>query len=258
VLKVALLPTAFDDGDGLRGQFLTSYLLNDSLAIDAGGLGLLGDLSAQLAVTDVFVTHSHVDHIATLPLFLDNLFAKPGPCVTLHAGAATLDCLRRDVFNDRLWPNFLDMTIAGRPFVRAEALEPGRPVVVQGLRITPIEVDHVVPTLGLLVESPGAALGFPSDTGPTEAFWRAAAALPELKAVFLECSFPDDQHELARKAKHLTPTLFAGEVGKLGRAGVEVIAVHIKPIFHDQVVNELQALRLPGLRIGRPGRVSTF
>lgn len=258
MLEVALLPTTISDGPGARGQFLTSYLINRAIAIDAGGLGLLGDLNAQFGVTDVFLTHSHMDHIASLPLLLDTAFGPRGPSVRLHASEATLDCLRRDIFNDRVWPSFLDMTRDGKPLIEVDVLEAGRPVEVHGLRLTPIEVDHVVPTLGFLIESPTATVAIPSDTGPTAAFWQAAQDVRELDAVFLECSFPNARQDLADISKHLTPATFAAEIAKLARLETRVIAVHIKPWFFDQVAADLVALGLPGVEIGRPGRVYSF
>ncbi len=96
-----------------------------------------------------------------------------------------------------------------------------------------------------------------SDTGPTEELWRAAGAAADLKAVFLEASFPDAQSELAAASKHLTPALFAVEARKLGRAAA-FIAVHIKPSFYDEVVAELAAIGLADLRVGRPGMTYDF
>ena len=98
--------------------------------------------------------------------------------MTVHAGAETLESLRHDVFNDRVWPDFIGMSEKGIPFVKLEILEPGRPVEAAGLRLTPIAVDHVVPTLGFLVEAPGVMVAIPSDTGPTDSFWREAGASP--------------------------------------------------------------------------------
>ena len=161
------------------------------------------------------------------------------------------------MFNDRVWPDFIGMSESGTPFVKVEALEPGRPVLAAGLRLTPVAVDHVVPTLGFLVESPEVMIAIPSDTGPTDSFWREAGASPNLKAVFLEASFPNAMSELARVSKHLTPAMFAAEARKLPRP-VPFIAVHIKPRFYDQVVAELNALAMPGLRIGRPGESYEF
>ena len=255
-MRITLLPSQVSSRGVERGQFLTSYLIDDTVAIDAGALGLLGDLEAQARVRRVFLSHSHADHIASLPVFLDNILSA-GTAVTLHAGEATLDCLRRDVFNDRLWPDFLRLSAEGRPFVTTAVLEPGKPVEVEGLRITPVEVNHVVPTLAFLVEAVGAAVVFSSDTGPTEALWRLANAAEHLKAVFLEASFPDEYEEVAKAARHLTPSLFAAEARKLTRPAT-FIAVHLKPIFQERIARELFALGLADLKIGLPGESYRF
>jgi cAMP phosphodiesterase len=198
-----------------------------------------------------------MDHIASLPIFLDTVFEAGGKCVTVHAGAATLDSLRRDVFNGRVWPDFIGMSEKGTPFVKLESLEPGRPVHAAGLRLTPVAVDHVVPTIGFLVEAPGVMVAIPSDTGPTDSFWREAGASPNLKAVFLEASFPNAMSELAVASKHLTPAMFAAEARKLPTQ-VPFFAVHIKGRFYEQVVAELNGLGIPNLRIGRPGETYEF
>lgn len=217
----------------------------------------MDDVAAQLRIQHIFITHSHMDHIASLPIFLDTVFEAGDRCVTVHAGAATLESLRRDVFNDRVWPDLIGMSEKGNAFVKLETLEPGRPVEAAGLRLTPVAVDHVVPTLGFLVESAGATVAIPSDTGPTDFFWREAGAAPNLKAVFLEASFPNALSELAVLSKHMTPAMFSAQACKLPRQ-VPFLAVHIKPRFYDQVVAELHALDMPELRVGRPGATYEF
>ncbi len=256
-MKVTLLPSAVSAGAGARGFFSSSYLIDDAVAIDAGGLGFLGELDVQVRVEHIFITHSHMDHVASLPIFLETVFQTRDRCVTLHCSQATLESLRLDVFNDRVWPDFIGMSEKGLPFVKVQTIEADRPVDVAGLRFRPIAVDHVIPTLGFLIESPGATVAIPSDTGPTEAFWRAASAAPNLKAIFLEASFPNAMEGLAVISKHLTPAMFAVEIHKLGRA-VECIAVHIKPRFYDVVVKELELLNLPNVRIGVPGENYIF
>jgi ribonuclease BN (tRNA processing enzyme) len=256
-MKITLVPSAVSAGAGARGFFLASYVIDDAVAIDAGGLGFLGDLAVQSRIQDVFLTHSHMDHIASLPIFLETVFQSSDRCVTLHASAATLESLRSDVFNDRVWPDFIRLSEQGHPFVKVETLEPGRPVEAAGLRLTPIPVDHVVPTLGFLVEASGVAVAIPSDTGPTEEFWRVAGAAPDLKAVFLEASFPDAMSNLAVISQHLTPAMFASEAHKLPRQ-VPFIAVHIKPRFYDQVVAELEAIDLADVQVGRHGMTYEF
>jgi ribonuclease BN (tRNA processing enzyme) len=256
-VKITLIPSAVSAGNNARGFFLSSYLIDDVVAIDAGALGCLGDISAQSRIQHIFITHTHIDHVASLPILLENVFQVSDQCVTLHASDATLESLRRDVFNNRVWPDFIGMSEKGPPFVKVQRLESRRPVEVCGLRLTPIPVDHVVPTLGFLVEGKGAAVAIPSDTGPTEEFWQAAKGLPDLKAVFLEASFPNDMTKLAAISKHLTPAMFEVEARKVARA-VAYIAVHIKPRFHDRVVAELATIGLADLRIGKPGMSYEF
>ena len=67
-MRVRLLPSAPGRDEG--AQFLTTFLVDDAVAIDAGALGLFGHPREQAAVKHVFLTHSHADHIATLPIFV--------------------------------------------------------------------------------------------------------------------------------------------------------------------------------------------
>jgi cAMP phosphodiesterase len=256
-VKVTLVPSSVSSGDWGRGHPLTSYVIDETVALDAGGLGLIGDATVQTAITDIILSHSHIDHVASLPILLDNTAGLRSKGVRIHASQATLDVLRTDLLNDRLWPDFINLSLGGVPFLRLERLEPGKTVEVRGLRVTPVEVDHTVPTLGFLVRCGGSSALFPSDTAPTEAIWRLANAAEDLKAVFLEAAFPDEMGALANVSKHLTPALFAAEMRKLTKP-VPFIAVHIKPRFYDQVTSQLSALGLPNVQIGRPGASYEF
>jgi ribonuclease BN (tRNA processing enzyme) len=233
-------------------QFLTSYLVNDAVAIDAGSLGFYRSPRKQALIKHLFLSHSHLDHVASLPAFLDNTYNPEADPVIVYGGAETLECLRRDLFNDRLWPNFLQPPPPRPPFLKLQMLEPGVPVAVAGLRLTPVPVCHAVPTLGFIVEEPGATVVFPSDTGPTEEIWVRSSAAANLKAVFLEACFPNELGWLADVARHLTPALFAAEAAKLKQPAT-FIAVHVHPRHRERVVEELAALGLPNLQIGQFG-----
>jgi ribonuclease BN (tRNA processing enzyme) len=249
-VKVILLPSSVSDRSECQKQFLTTYVINDSLAIDAGSLGLFGTAQEQAAVKHILLSHSHIDHLASLPIFVENAYEGERPSVTVYGSDAVLDCLRRDIFNDRVWPDFLKLSLPNSPFLRLERLESGKPIDLEGLRITPVAVNHVVPTLGFLVEDRASAVAFVSDTGPTDAIWERANAAPHLKAVFLEATFPDALAALADEARHLTPTLFAREVQKLTRPAA-IIAVHLKARYREEVLSELARLHIPGLEIGQ-------
>ena len=255
-VKVTLLPSSVTPGAEVH-QFLTTFLIDDVIAIDAGSLGLLGSTEAQARVRHVFLTHTHIDHIASLPIFVENVFEVGVECPTIYGSEAVLDCLRRDLFNDRVWPDFVAMSTLDSPFLKLQTLEPGRTVEVEGLRITPISVDHIVPTVGMVVEGPTCSIVIAGDTGPTDRLWEAGNAASNLSGVFLEAAFPNELGWLADAAMHLTPALFAGEIAKI-QPGVPIYAVHIKPRFLDRVKHELDALGLPMVRICRPGESYEF
>ena len=256
-MKVRLLPSSVCECGPRQHQFLSSYRINDTLAIDAGSLGLVGTVQEQAGILHILITHTHMDHIASLPIFVENAYEATNNCVTIHGSQPVLDSLRNGIFNDRIWPNMIQLSTEQAPFLRLAELESEKPIELEGLRITPIPVDHVVPTFGFLVEDAGAAVLIAGDTGPTETIWKYTNRTPNLKAVFLEATFPESMAWLAEVSKHLTPSLFAREIGKL-KQRTRVVAVHIKARYREQVVRELEALRIPGLEIGEIDKVYTF
>jgi ribonuclease BN (tRNA processing enzyme) len=256
-MRVIAVPASVAQGRGGRFQFLTSFILNRTVAIDAGPLGLYRSPKAQARVKHVFLSHSHIDHVASLPVFLDNVYQGTGDCVTVYGNASVLDSLRRDIFNDRVWPDLLRLSTIRPPYLRLQEIRHGETVEVEGLRLTPVDVNHAVPTCGFIVEDGETTVVFPSDTGPTEAIWERANNTPNVRAVFLEVTFPNAMAWLADIAKHLTPEWFAREAAKLKRPA-RFIAVHISARFRPQVVAELRALGLPNLELARFGKPYNF
>jgi ribonuclease BN (tRNA processing enzyme) len=235
-MRVELLPSSQPPSDQ---QFLVSYLINDRVAIDAGSIGLLADLKKQEQVEHVFVTHQHIDHIEVL------------------SAESVLDLLQKDLFNGRIWPDFLALSTPEDPFLITTPLEAGQPVSRCGLVITPVPVSHAVPTLGLVVDDGEAVVAFPSDTGPTEKFWSHLNGLDRLDAVFLEISFPDYLADLAEKSGHHCTKTFVDELQKLRRP-VRWIVVHRKPRYAEQIASELAAHNISGVELIQPGKVYEF
>jgi len=248
-----------DPTSGISGtpSFGMTVLLNEHTAIDAGTLGFLWPISRQRQVSRVFLSHSHMDHVAALPSFLDNVYGTGLECPTVLAGPETLKSLQSDLFNDRLWPDFVRLSEQGPSFLHLQQLSPLETVEANELRVTPWPLSHVVPVLGFLVEDSCSAVAFLTDTGPCDSVWERLNACESLKAVFLECSFPRRHEPLATASGHLSVTSFAGEIAKLRRS-VPVIAYHLKPAFHEEIVDELQRLQQPNVEVIQPGRVYTF
>jgi ribonuclease BN (tRNA processing enzyme) len=255
-VKITLLPSALGQDVDCSLQYLTSFLIEDALAIDAGSLGFFRAPREQARIKHVLLSHSHIDHLASLPIFLDNAYNETS-VVTVHGSEWVLNCLQSDLFNDRLWADFIRLSKKGEGLLNTAVLTPLVPVQLEGLTITPVPVDHVVPTFGFLVEDATTAIAISSDTGPTEEIWSRANARPNLKAVFLEVAFPNAMADLAAKAKHHTPRSFGEEMRKL-RLPVPVFAYHIKARFRQQIVKELQELGLPTLMIAQAEKLYSF
>lgn len=247
-----LVPSSIVTDGEEPSQYLISYLINDSVAIDAGSLGIHGSPCKQARIKHVLLSHTHIDHTATLPIFIENAYEGKADCVTIHGSQSVLESLRGDIFNDRTWPDFVALSEGSAPFLRLEVLEPERPLEVEGLKITPIAVNHVIPTFGFLIEDSRSAVLIASDTGPTDNLWTYSNRAPHLDAVFLEAAFPNAMSELAAISKHLTPALFGLEIQKLKRQAA-IIAVHIKARYRNQILRELNELNLTNLQIGQFG-----
>jgi ribonuclease BN (tRNA processing enzyme) len=254
-LKVILQPSAF--GDAGDAQYATSFVVNDVVAIDAGTLGYVGEPAHQSRIGHVFLTHSHCDHVASLPAFVENVFQLQAAPVAVYGSRDTLDSLRRDLFNDRLCPDFLGLSKPGREFLRVVELQPEVPVDCAGLRLTPIKVDHTVSTFAFLIEDGSAAIAIVTDTRPTPRVWEILSACKSLRGVFLECAFPDEMQELADLSGHLTPRQFALELSNLPQ-NLPVFAIHLKARYRRQITHQLHSIGLPKVGVAQAGRDYIF
>jgi ribonuclease BN (tRNA processing enzyme) len=254
-MKILLLGSSVQDAR--RRQFVSCYLLNQTVAIDAGSLGFHDTPQEQEAVRHVFLTHSHIDHTASLPIFVENAWTPDDECPRVYGSPETLDSVQTHFFNNRIWPDFVALSKNMPPFLRLCALKPEVAVEANGLQITPVQVNHVVPTFGYVVSDGKSAVIFGGDSGPTTRLWEVAHQTERLRAIFLEACFPNSMKSLAQASLHLTPEMFCEEVAKMP-SGIKVIAVHIKVRYREQVISELCALKLPNFEIGECEREYEF
>ncbi len=228
---------------------MTSFLVDGVVALDAGSTTQALPLEAQRRIRHVLISHSHMDHTSSLPFLIENVFGTHESSVTIHSTGSVLGRLRRAVFNNDTWPDFTRIPNHLYPIVRFEEVEEERRFVITGLdggdlEVSPIAVDHVVPTVGFRLRQGGSSLIFTSDTGPTERIWEVANETPDLAAVIVECSFPSEMEEIARIAKHLTPRLLRDQLALL-RRDVPVYLYHFKPPYVDRLREELDGFDFP-------------
>jgi ribonuclease BN (tRNA processing enzyme) len=225
---------------GIGGHHLrtTSILVDDDILIDCGtGVAELS-MAELLRIGHVFLTHSHMDHIACLPLMMDTVGdARQRPLV-VHALPATEQILRTHIFNGMIWPDFCEIPSRAKPRLRFESIETGQAVELQGRRIVSLPVDHGVPAVGYQIDSGRASLAFSGDTGPCRPFWQAVNAIGNLRTLIIETAFSDHERALAEESRHLCPSLLLDELRYL-ESRPEIYITHLKPGQIEQTMAEI-------------------
>ena len=240
---------------GIGGdRHTTALLVDDDLLVDAGTGVMSLELDALAAIDRVFLTHTHLDHIVSLPLMVDSVGALRAAPVTVYGDRAALEILRSHVFNWRIWPDFFRIPTPEAPFLESRAVTVGDTLDLGAgrvLRVLP--VDHTVPAVGSQITSPAGSLVFSGDTTCCDAFWEAVNAIDDLRYLIVETAFSENEKPIAVASKHLCPSMLASELDKF-RGDAEVYVTHLKPKEEQLIMEQVQALtrlrRVQRLRTG--------
>ena len=244
-------------GGNIPGHGMTSLLLNDTVALDAGWVSGALSLRDQEKVKDIFISHSHLDHTCTLPFLIDNNFSAPGFSLRIYAIPEVVASMKNHLFNKITWPDFTSLPNDLTPVLKLVEVQPEEVVVVNGLTIRPVLVSHLVPTTGFIVEDKKACLAFSSDTGPTHRFWEIVNNVKNLKAIITETSFPNEFQDLADVSGHLTPSTLDVELDKL-KKDVPVYLYGGKPKHLKAIKQQVKALKRKKLSFLEQGKTYRF
>jgi ribonuclease BN (tRNA processing enzyme) len=244
-------------GGQVPGYKLSSFLVDDTLLIDAGSATAVLTLRAQRKITDILVTHTHLDHIMTLGSLADNLYGKCPKSINVWSIGEVIDGLKKFFFNNQIWPDFTSITGPGQdvPVVKLCELPERRPIPVGSYSVTAVRVNHVVPSVALFIDKGNKTLLHIGDTGPTEVVWSIARERSNLCAVVLEASFPNHLQKVADASRHLTPQTMAQEIDKLGMNSIPILITHLKPEYRREIITDLRSLKNSHLKILKDGKV---
>jgi ribonuclease BN (tRNA processing enzyme) len=258
-VKIQLLPSTFDEsGCASPEQRLSCFLIDESVTIDAGSIAIALTDAQRATVRDIIITHPHMDHIASLPIFIDDLFGTLLEPIRIHATEEVIAALERDVFNWTVYPRFSELSNERGPVMRYLPFRAGEEFKVGHLTVVAVPVNHIVPTVGMVISDSKTTIAFSSDTAQTEEFWKLVNRTPRVDALLIEASFPNSMAKLAEVSRHLTPASLGTELGKLNHNGIEILAVHLKPAYRETLVQELKDLCIPKLHVMEPGRTYEF
>jgi ribonuclease BN (tRNA processing enzyme) len=227
------------------GRQTTCFRLDADVLIDAG-TGVFGlELEELVAIDQVFLTHSHLDHVVGLPLLVDSVAHLRQRPLVVHAIAQTREVLQRHVFNGQVWPDFTRIPDPRSPCLVFADLTPAVPVAIgAGREVTALPARHSVPAVGFQVRAPGGSLVFGGDSTGGEDFWEAVNRIEDLRYLLVETAFSEERREIALASMHLSPGLLAQQLALLHRRP-QIYITHLKPGEEERTLAQI-ARMLPG------------
>jgi Cft2 family RNA processing exonuclease len=237
-MKVQFLGTHNCESQETR---LVSLLVDDVLALDAGGLTSGLSFSAQLKLKAILLTHEHYDHIRDIPTLAINLYLRRAS-INIYSLSPVADVLKTYLLNDKLYPNFLERPVSA-PTLRFTALEPLKPVQIEGYSVLAVPVRHSPFSVGYQITSPdGQVLFFTGDAGPG-----LAECWPQVSPQLLitEVTGSSRLDNPMRGSGHLTPNLLRHELvtfRELKGYLPQVVTVHMNPMLEEEIRPEIAAL----------------
>ena len=254
-MKIKVLGAYGSEG---LGQRPTAFLVDDRVLVDAGTVGGALSVPEQVQIQHALISHAHLDHTAGLAFLTDTLaMVAPDRRVTACSIAPVVESLRTHAFNDTLWPNFTNIPSASQSVLGFRDLPEEGESRVGELWVTPVLVEHTVPTTGFVIHDGETGFVFSGDTGPTKRIWQIAREMRGLKALIVETAFPNRLSMLAKASGHLTPEMLRQEIDKMP-ADLPIWIYHIKPQLYQETAEELAKIDPSRIHILEQGKTYTI
>lgn len=245
-------------GGVTRGHAATSFLIDDSLLLDAGSVAETLSIEEQAKIDHILISHSHLDHIKDLAFLCDNCFGIKNIPFQVYTHQTVKNIIMSHLFNDTVWPDFTALPTKENPTIEFHSLTPELPFILERYKIIPVKVQHPNDAMGYIIDDGKSAILFTVDTASTDRIWEVAKTVKNLKAIVTEVSFPNSLSKVAMASDHHTPATLKLELEKMPK-DIPVILTHLKPNFRDELSAEISALKEPRLRLlERDGEVFNF
>jgi ribonuclease BN (tRNA processing enzyme) len=228
-----------------KGCRTTSFLIDHDVLVDAGtGVGDL-TLEEMAQIDRVLITHSHLDHVASLPLMIDSVASLRTVPLVVHALQETIVALKAHIFNNTIWPDFSRIPSPENPFLRFSEIQVGQTLILGGKTIEVLPAVHTVPAVGYAVTSGESCWVFTGDTERNPAFWKRVNQL-NVSMLVIETAFSNRESDLARRSLHLAPNALAQELDCIDKdKKYPIYITHTKPAETELIMEEVQRFDSP-------------
>lgn len=245
-------------GAEIPGFKTMSFLINSSVLLDAGAVTSSLTMKEQEEISDILITHSHLDHIKDVLFLADNLVGRPNKPINLITTSEIISIIQGSFLNNSVWPDFTIIPTITDPVIRFKPIEAEKEFKIDHLVVKAVEVNHTVKAVGYFISDGDSAILHSGDTGPTDRLWQIANETENLKAIFIETSFPNEMQKLAEVSRHLTPSLLKDELKKLKKKDIPIYIIHIKPQYLDTLKREIREIGNSNLHLLEQGEELTF
>src|SRR5574337_1091204 len=255
-MKVKILGCS---GSETIGHLPPGFLVNDTVMLDAGTITAALSIEAQSRITDVLISHTHLDHIKSVLFLADNIIGRIRKPVNIRAIPPVLNAIKKHLMNNIIWPDFTKIPTPENPVLAYAPMQLGKTQTVAGLKVKAIPMNHPVPAVGFLVGDGKSSFLYSADTGPNQLLWKEAARAKDLKGIIVDTSFPNSLDSIATLSCHFTPGQLHDDLTK-ARVGndVPIYIYHVKPVHEDKVIGELKSLGRKNVKILQEGKTYNF
>lgn len=230
-------------GSKYKNMGTTSFLISKNIAIDAGNIiNSLQDKAHE--VNHIFLTHAHLDHIIDIPFMLDNCFTKRENTLKIYASFDTINFLKENIFNNKIWPDFTKIKLYNKELNSLEyiAISENSPIEIDGFSIKAIGTKHCLGSFGFCITKNDSSYIITGDIGLEFDLISKIAEVKNLKALFTECSFPNSLERIALISNHLTPNYLKEFLSKLDNKNLALYLYHLKLPHRETIIGELKEL----------------
>jgi ribonuclease BN (tRNA processing enzyme) len=238
-VKVRFLGTHNAESKDTR---LSSILLDDIIALDAGSLASELTFSEQEKIKAILLTHGHYDHIRGVPAFA---FNNPHQTTKVFGTSETLKMLSTHLVDGVIYPKFTKKIpfFLEKPSLKFLTLEPFHPIDIDGYTVLALPVNHTIRTVGFeITAKDGKSVFYSGDTGPgLSSLWDHIS--PHL--IIVDLTFPNKLETRAMNSQHLCPKMIKKEIlelYKIKKYYPQIYLIHLSPKFETEIRKEVQEI----------------
>jgi len=255
-MKVKILGCS---GSEAIGHNPPGFLVNDVMMLDAGTITAALSIEAQSKITDILISHTHLDHIKSVLFLADNIIGRIKKPVNIRAIPEVINAIKKHLMNDLIWPDFTKIPNAEHPVLAYKPFPAMKAQRIAGFTVKAIPMNHPVPAVGFIVSDGKTSFVYSADTGPNELLWKEAAKVKNLTAIIVDTSFPNSLDSIATMSGHFTPAQLHQDLttARIGNH-VPIYIYHVKPVHKKRVIRELIDLGRKNVKLLKEGATYRF